>query len=69
MPGSTAYVILFLGTLLEALVVVSALRRKVLKRYFFLNLYMFLCVCASLGRFRILTQLPTGTSISIQTRF
>ena len=56
MPGSTAYVILFLGTLLEALVVVSALRRKVLKRYFFLNLYMLLCVCASLGRFRILTQ-------------
>ncbi len=55
MPGSTAYVILFLGTLLEASVVVCALRRKVFKRYFFLNLYMLLCVCASLGRYRILT--------------
>lgn len=56
MPGSTACVILFLGTLLEALVVVCALRRKVFKRYFFLNLYMLLCVCASLGRFRILSE-------------
>jgi hypothetical protein len=56
MPGSTACVILFLGTFLEASVVVCALRRKVFRRYFFLNLYMVLCVCASLGRFRILTQ-------------
>ena len=56
MPGSTACVILFLGTFLEACVVVCALRRKVFRRYFFLNLYMVLCVCASLGRFRILTQ-------------
>src|ERR1700751_2225298 len=56
MPGSTACVILFLGTFLKASVVVCALRRKVFRRYFFLNLYMVLCVCASLGRFRILTQ-------------
>lgn len=56
MPGSTACVILFLGTFLEASVVVCALHRKVFRRYFFLNLYMVLCVCASLGRFRILTQ-------------
>jgi hypothetical protein len=56
MPGSAGYAILFLGTLLEALVVVCAVRRKVLKRYFFLNLYMLLCVCVSLGRFRILSQ-------------
>jgi hypothetical protein len=54
MPGSAAYVILFLGTLLEAAVVVCALRRKILKRYFFLNLYMVLCLCVSLGRFQIL---------------
>jgi hypothetical protein len=56
MPGSAAYVILFLGTFLETLVVVCAVRRKVFKRYFFLNLYMLLCVCASLGRYRILSQ-------------
>jgi hypothetical protein len=56
MPGSSAYVILFLGTFLEASVVVCALRRKVFRRYFFLNLYMVVCVCASLGRYRILTQ-------------
>src|SRR5271168_1777013 len=56
MPGSAGYAILFLGTFLEALVVVCALRRKVLRRYFFLNLYMLLCVCVSLGRFRILSQ-------------
>jgi hypothetical protein len=56
MPGSTAYVILFLGTFLEASVVVCAFRRKIFKRYFFLNLYMFLCVCASLARYRILSQ-------------
>lgn len=56
MPGSAGYAILFLGTLLEALVVVCALRRKVLRRYFFLNLYMILCVCSSLGRYRILSQ-------------
>jgi hypothetical protein len=56
MPGSTGYVILLLGTFLEALVVVSALRRKLLRRYFFLNLYMLLCVCSTLGRYRILSQ-------------
>lgn len=56
MPGSAGYAILFLGTFLEALVVVCALRRKVLRRYFFLNLYMLLCVCVSLCRFRILSQ-------------
>jgi hypothetical protein len=56
MPGSAAYVILFLGTLLEASVVFCAFRRKIFKRYFFLNLYMLLCVCASLGRYRILSQ-------------
>ncbi len=56
MSGSVSYVILFLGTFLEALVVVCALRRKVLKRYFFLNLYMLLCVCVTLGRYRILSQ-------------
>src|SRR6201984_400365 len=55
MPGSPSYAILFLGTLLEALVVVCAVRRKVLKKYFVLNLYMLLCVFVSLGRYHILT--------------
>lgn len=56
MPGSTAYVILSLGTLLEASVVVCAIRRGLFRRYFFLNLYMVTCVVASLGRYRILTE-------------
>jgi hypothetical protein len=56
MPGSTGYAILVLGTFLEALVVVCALRRKLFRRYFFLNLYMLLCVCATLGRYHILSQ-------------
>jgi hypothetical protein len=61
MPGSVGYAILFLGTFLEAAVVVCALRRRVLKRYFFLNLYMVLCVCASLGRFQILRHEGQGS--------
>jgi len=50
MPGSASYAILFLGTLLEALVVVSALKRKVFRKYFVLNLYMVLCLVVSWGR-------------------
>jgi hypothetical protein len=56
MSGSAALLVLFLGTLLEALVVVCAVRRKLFRRYFFLNLYMILCVAASLGRWQILQQ-------------
>jgi hypothetical protein len=55
MPGSASLVILLLGTLLEALVVVCAVRRGVLRKYFVLNLYMLLCVFTSLGRHHILT--------------
>jgi hypothetical protein len=54
MPGPADYAIWFLGTLLEALVVVCALHRKLFKRYFFLNLYMLLDVLVSVGRFRVL---------------
>jgi hypothetical protein len=54
MPGSADYAIWFLGTLLEAAVVVCALHRKIFTRYFFLNLYMLLDVLVSLGRFRVL---------------
>jgi hypothetical protein len=56
MSGSAALLVLFLGTLLEALVVVCAVRRKLFRRYFFLNLYMILCAAASLGRWQILQQ-------------
>jgi hypothetical protein len=54
MPGSVDYFIWFLGTFLEALVVICAFRRKIFKRYFFLNLYMLLDCLASFGRFRVL---------------
>jgi hypothetical protein len=54
MPGSADYVIWFLGVLLEAAVVVCAVRRGVFKRYFFLNLYVLLELLVSLGRFRVL---------------
>src|ERR1700751_5543898 len=55
MPGSASYAILLLGTLLEALVVVCAVRRKVLRKYFILNLYMLLCVFVSFGRYHVMT--------------
>jgi hypothetical protein len=54
MPGSADYVIWFLGVLLEAAVVVCAVRRGLFKRYFFLNLYVLLELLVSLGRFRVL---------------
>jgi hypothetical protein len=47
-------VIWFFGVLLEAAVVVCAVRRGLLKRYFFLNLYVLLELLVSLGRFRVL---------------
>jgi hypothetical protein len=56
MPGSASYAILFLGTLLEALVVVCAIRRKVFRKYFVLNLYMALCLLVSWGRHYILAR-------------
>src|SRR6266480_3786241 len=51
MSGSAALLVLSLGTLLEALVVVCAVRRKL-----FLNLYMILCAAASLGRWQVMQQ-------------
>ena len=50
MPGSASYAILFLGTFLEALVVVCAIKRKILRKYFVLNLYMVVCLLVSWGR-------------------
>ena len=54
MPGSADYVIWFLGIILEASVIFCALRRKLFRRYFFLNLYVLLELLVSLGRFRVL---------------
>jgi hypothetical protein len=66
MPGSASYAILLLGTLLEALVVVSAIRRKVFRKYFVLNLYMALCLLVSWGRHYIIAH--DGVS-SLQYRY
>jgi hypothetical protein len=54
MPGSASYAILFLGTLLEALVVVCSIKRKAFRKYFILNLYMVLCLLVSWGRYYVL---------------
>jgi hypothetical protein len=54
MPGSASYAILFLGTLLEALVVVCAIKRQAIRKYFILNLYMVLCLLVSWGRYYVL---------------
>ena len=61
MPGSASYAILFLGTLLEALVVVCAIKRKVLRKYFVLNLYMVLCLLVSWGRHYTLARDGVGS--------
>ena len=55
MPGLIGYSIWSLGLVLEACVVVCALRRGLFRQYFFVNLYMLLELFVSLGRFRILT--------------
>jgi hypothetical protein len=62
MPGPLGYAIWFLGTLLEAIVVVCALRRSLFKRYFFLNLYMLLSAVVSVGRFRVLAHVHNNLS-------
>jgi hypothetical protein len=54
MPGSLGYLIWFLGSFLEVLVVVCALWRGNFRRYLFLNLYMLMSVIVSLGRFQVL---------------
>ena len=61
MPGSASYAILFLGTFLEALVVVCAIKRKILRKYFVLNLYMVLCPLVSWGRHYTLARDGVGS--------
>jgi hypothetical protein len=53
-PGPLQYAIWFLCTLLEAAVVVCAIKRGAFRRYLFLNLYMSAEVLASIVRFEIL---------------
>lgn len=56
MPGLIEYVIWSLCTLLEAAVVVCALRRGAFRKYIFLNVYMATSVLVSVVRFDILRQ-------------
>ena len=54
MPGPLQYAVWFLCTLLEAFVVVCAIKRSAFRRYLFLNIYMSAEVLASMVRFEIL---------------
>lgn len=54
MPGLLAYAIWFLGALLEAVVVVCAIKKKALRPYLFLNMYMAAELFASFFRYNIL---------------
>ncbi len=54
MPGLFGYLIWTLGSLLEAGVVVCAVRKKALRPYLFLNLYMAASLVVSFGRYNIL---------------
>jgi hypothetical protein len=62
MLGSVDWAIWFIGTLLEAAVVVCSLRQKSFKRYFFLNLYMLLSVLVSVVRFQVLMSHTTSSN-------
>lgn len=53
MLGSIEYLIWIIGALLELSVVLCALKRGMLRRYFFLNSYMLLCFLASVLRFGV----------------
>lgn len=54
MPGPTQYIVWLIGSLLEAAVVVCAIRRKAFRQYIFLNVYMAAEFVASAARFEIL---------------
>ena len=56
MPGLIEYVIWSLCTLLEAAVVVCALKRGAFRKYVFLNVYMATSVLVSVVRFNILRE-------------
>ena len=64
MPGTADAVIWLLSVILEVLVVVCALRRRMLRKYFFLNLYMLLWAAADMGRFAVLSHYGGFTSLT-----
>lgn len=53
MPGLFGYSVWLLGALLEAAVVVCAIKRGAFRKYFFLNIYMATSVVVSVVRFEI----------------
>lgn len=55
MPGPIQSFVWLICTLLEAGVVVFALRSKSVRRYFFLNLYMGLSFLVSVGRYQVIS--------------
>ncbi len=55
MPGPAAYFLWIICTLLEAGVVVCAVKSHSFRRYIFLNLYMALCFLVSVGRYQVLS--------------
>jgi len=61
MLGPADWVIWSLATLFEAAVVVCSLRKKVFRRYFFLNLYMLSSVCVSVGQYRVFMHYGRGS--------
>lgn len=54
MPGLFGYIVWLLGALLEAGVVVCAIRKKALRPYLFLNMYMAASLFVSVSRYNIL---------------
>jgi phosphate/sulfate permease len=61
-PGSIGYVVWFLGALLEAAVVVSAISKGTFRRYLCLNLYMLLSFLVSAGRYYVLSHFGLTSS-------
>lgn len=63
MLGPTQYLLWFLGTLLEASVVVCALSRRSFRRYIFLNVYMLATLFVEICRFEILKRSGFDSSV------
>jgi hypothetical protein len=52
--GPLDYAVWLIGTLFEAAVLVCSVRRKVFRKYLFLNLYMAASILFSVARFQVL---------------
>jgi hypothetical protein len=61
-PGLFGYIVWLLGALLEAGVLVCAVKKKALRPYLFLNLYMAVSLLVSLGRYNILQHYGLASS-------